>query len=251
MNLFRPAPRYEDGDRLQIAGAIVRLRVDGRSKRVSLRLDQRAGEIIATAPTARMLGQAIAFAEERAAWMAERLEKRPDPIAFAPGMEITVAGAPCRLETGGVRGRLYPASETAPMRITAAEGARYGATVIRLLKTEARRVLTERTAHHAEGLDQPCPVVTIGDPRARWGSCSTARKGGFGGQARVGRIRYSWRLVLAPWDVMDYVAAHECAHLIEANHGPDFWALVDQRTPHVKTSRKWLKDHGAVLHAYQ
>jgi predicted metal-dependent hydrolase len=250
MSLLRPQPRFAHGDRFQLDGTIIRLRVDARARRVSLRIDQRAGEVIATAPNARRLAEAVDFAKSRAVWIAGQMVRLPEPTSLAPGQTIEVMGRPCRLEAAPGRGKLLWATETQPMRIVAPDGERFAATVLRLLKAEARRVLTERTRLHAEAIGQPCPTIMINDPKARWGSCTPARRGGLLNAPRVGRIRYSWRLVLAPYDVLDYVAAHECAHLIEANHGPKFWALVETRVPHWKPHRKWLRDRGADLHAF-
>jgi predicted metal-dependent hydrolase len=105
-------------------------------------------------------------------------------------------------------------------------------------------VLSARTAHYAERLGAPTPLVAIMDAKARWGSCRPGRRGG------AASIRYSWRLALAPFEVADYVAAHECAHLMELNHGPRFWghvqALVGDPRPH----RAWLRAEGARLHAF-
>ena len=250
MSLFRTAPKLQHGDHFILDGATVRLRVDGRARRVSLRIDQTAGEVIATAPNTRRLSEAVDFARSRAVWIAGQMVRLPERMTLLPGQTIEVMGAPCRLEAGPGRGKLVWATETAPMRIIAPEGERFAATVLRLLKVEAKRVLSERTAVHAEALGQPAPAIMINDPKGRWGSCTPARRGLLGGQSRVGRIRYSWRLVLAPFEVLDYVAAHECAHLIEANHGPQFWALVETRIPNMKPHRKWLRDRGAQLHAF-
>jgi predicted metal-dependent hydrolase len=88
------------------------------------------------------------------------------------------------------------------------------------------------------------PKVAVADAKGRWGSCRAGRLG------QPGSIRYSWRLALAPFAVADYVAAHECAHLLELNHGPRFWAhvraLVGEAAPH----RAWLRAEGARLHAF-
>ena len=250
MSLFRPAPRYAHGDRFEMDGAVGRLRVDARARRVSLRIDQGAGEVVATAPNVRRLGEAVDFAKSRAVWIAGQMVRLPVSSSLLPGQTIEVLGAPCRLEAAPGRGKLLLARDEAPMRIIAPEGERFTPTVLRLLKAEARRVLAERTAVHAQALGQPQPAIMINDPKGRWGSCTPARKAGFASAARVGRIRYSWRLILAPFEVLDYVAAHECAHLIEANHGPKFWALVETRVPNMKPHRKWLRDRGAALHAF-
>jgi predicted metal-dependent hydrolase len=92
--------------------------------------------------------------------------------------------------------------------------------------------------------------VAVADAKGRWGSCRPARPSGRGRTGDTGSIRYSWRLVLAPFEVADYVAAHECAHLLEANHGPRFWAHVRALNGPEKAPRAWLRQHGARLHAF-
>jgi predicted metal-dependent hydrolase len=243
MSLFS-AQRYAHGDRLQVAGAAVRLRVDGRARRVSLRLDAGRREFIATAPTPRRLAEAVAFAHQRADWIAGLIGELPQVSVLAPGRSIEVLGLSLRLETGAGRARIEAD------RIVAPEGARFAPAVLRLLKAEAKRVLDERTAHHAEALRQPMPVVGVADPKSRWGSCRQPPKRGPHAKVEVGRIRYSWRLVLAPFEVLDYVAAHECAHLVEANHGPKFWALVRGLVGDEKRHRAWLRANANRLHAF-
>ena len=254
MNLFSPSKRkaatYAHGDLLNLDGHGVRLRVDGRATRVSLRIDQTKREVIATAPSPRGLAEAVAFAEARAVWIAGQMVRLPKPSTLQPGSMIEVLGEPCRLEAGKGRGRLIEATEAAPMQIIAPEGERFTATALRLLKVEAKIRLGEATAIHAKTLGQPLPVVSLNDPRGRWGSCTPARRTGFASAAEVGRIRYSWRLILATPAVLDYVAAHECAHLVEANHGPRFWALVHELVGDHRKHRQWLKAHGPRLHAF-
>jgi hypothetical protein len=159
-------------------------------------------------------------------------------------MTIEVMGLPCRLEAGPGRGRYQAGLIVAPA------GARFAATVVRLLKAEARRVLVERTAEYAAALGQPLPVVGIADPKSRWGSCRQPPKRGPHAKVEVGRIRYSWRLVLAPFEVLDYVAAHECAHLIEANHGPKFWGACRSLVGDERRHRAWLRANANRLHAF-
>lgn len=246
MSLFARAQRYAHGDRLTVAGAYVRLRVDGRARRVSLRLDAANREVIATAPTARRLAEAVDFAHQRTAWIETVLGKLPQAMALEPGALIELLGRPCLLDAAGGRARLEP-GET--LRLVAPAGARFGASALRVLKAESRRVLTERTAHYAARLGQPMPVVTVADPRSRWGSCRQPPRRGPAAAVQVGRIRYSWRLLLCPQPVLDYVVAHECAHLIEANHGPNFWALVRELVGDERPHRNWLRTHANRLHA--
>jgi predicted metal-dependent hydrolase len=236
---------FADGDRLSVAGAVVTLKVHRRARRVSLRLDRARGEIVATAPTAKRLGEAAAFARERAVWIAERIAELPQASPIQPGMTLQVFGEPVRLEAGAARARWLAASEHYPARITAmGEGEGYARAVMLVLKRRALEVLTERTAHYAACLGAPMPKVAVADAKGRWGSCRAGRLG------QPGSIRYSWRLALAPFAVADYVAAHECAHLLELNHGPRFWAhvraLVGEAAPH----RAWLRAEGARLHAF-
>jgi predicted metal-dependent hydrolase len=236
---------FTDGDRLEVAGAIVTLKVNRRARRVSLRLDRTRREIVATAPSARRLSEAAAFARERARWIAERIAELPEAQPIHPDMTLTVFGEPVRLERGTGRARWHPATADTPARITAmGEGEGYARAITLILKRRAAAVLGERTETYAAMLGVPAPTVTIADARGRWGSC---RPGVRGGPAA---IRYSWRLALAPWEVADYVAAHECAHLRELNHGPRFWSHVRDLIGDERPHRAWLRAEGVKLHAF-
>jgi predicted metal-dependent hydrolase len=250
MALFR-LQRYADGDQIEVAGTRVRLRVSGRARRVSLRLDTTRGEVIATAPTPRRLNEAAAFAVERTDWIAAQMARLPDAVSLRPGVVIEVLGRPVRLEAGTGRARWRPSGpEGIAVLTVSGEGEGFTRAVVRALKAEARRVLTERTEVHARAVARPMPAVAIMDAKARWGSCKPPRRAGFGVSAEVGRIRYSWRLILAPDRVLDYVAAHECAHLVEANHSPKFWAVVKALIGDHRPHRDWLRAHGPRLHAF-
>lgn len=251
MNFFaspRPAAhRPQDGDLIEVAGVAVRLRVDGRAKRVSLRLDAARRQVVATAPSPRRLAEATAFAHQRTDWIAGLIAGLPPITALEPGSSVEVLGLTCRLEAAAGRARLVRGDA---LVLQAPAGERFKASVLRVLKAEARRVLSERTEVYALAIDRPLPVVSIMDAKGRWGSCTQPRRRGFGATGTVGRIRYSWRLVLAPFEVMDYVAAHECAHLAEANHGPRFWAIVRDLVGDERPHRKWLRANSARLQAF-
>jgi predicted metal-dependent hydrolase len=246
MHLFRTAPRLAPGDLIEVAGRPVRLTVHARARRVSIRLDAVRREIVAVAPSQARLREAADFARSRADWIAARLDDLPAPSPFAPGAVLTLSGRPCRLERAAMRitPRHVAEGPDEPARILASgEGAAFARAVTRALKARALTVLEERTARYAARMGRPMPSVTVMDARARWGSCrpATARD--------EARIRYVWRLILAPDFVLDYVAAHECAHLDEPNHGPRFWALVNRLYGDHRPARVWLKAHGAALHA--
>ena len=243
MSLFgRP---FADGDRLEVAGAVVRLKVHSRARRVSLRLDRTRREVVATAPSPRRLAEAAAFARDRAEWILARLAELPRAESISPGVTIDLFGAPCRLEAASHPARFLPASPDVPARIAArGEGEAYARAVVRTIRRQALVVLTERTAHHCERLGVKLPSVTIMDAKGRWGSCRPALPN------KPAAIRYSWRLALAPFEVADYVVAHECAHLLELNHGPRFWAHVKALVGDERPHRAWLRAEGARLHAF-
>ena len=253
MGLFS-TPKLASGDLIEVAGAPVRLKVNARARRVSLRVDAtRKREVVATAPPP-------------AAWA----RPSPSPASAPPGSPSN--WAPCRAseplslatwwrcsgELGPSAGagphagwrpgfaRRYAAGP--PVLAAFGEGDAFGRAAVRLLRRQALEVLSR--AHSAttpRRWADRSHRSSVGDARARWGSCRPPRTGA---RADAGSIRYSWRLVLAPYWVADYVAAHECAHLVEANHGPRFWALVHEIYGSEKTARDWLKRHGARLHGF-
>jgi predicted metal-dependent hydrolase len=160
-------------------------------------------------------------------------------------MTITVFGEPVVLDQGPGRAKWVAAEEGQPARIVAmGEGEGYARAVILMLKKRAMAVFSERTEVYAAMLGAPTPKVTIMDAKGRWGSCRPGARGG------PGSIRYSWRLALAPFSVAEYVAAHECAHLLELNHGPRFWGHVKALVGDQKVHRAWLRAQGAQLHAF-
>jgi predicted metal-dependent hydrolase len=243
---LKRAPKLAPGDLIEVAGRPVRLAVHAKARRVSLRLDTARREVVATAPNARRLAEAAAFAQSRREWIAARLDGLPQPLGFVPGATVPLLGEDCRLERAAmrIRPRIIPARDGEGPRLLAhGEGEAYGRAVERALRAHALEHLTERTAAHAAALGQPMPSIAVMDARARWGSCRAGPKGA------AGQIRYNWRLVLCPPEVADYVAAHECGHLLEANHGPRFWAVVRGLYGETGPAQAWLKANGARLHA--
>ena len=243
MSLFRP--RYVDGQAIDVGGLVVRLKVSGRARRITLKVDRVRREAVAVAPSARHLADAAAFARSRQAWLADRLAEIPCPeTALAAGDRLTVFGVPWGLRPDGRRPRLVdiPGEPHAWLSGCGA-GAVDPQLVVRAIRREAADVFEERTAFHCAALGAAPPPISLIDARTRWGSCTPAQAG------RPASIRLSWRLALAPFAVADYVVAHECAHLLEANHGPRFWAHVRSLVGEAKPHRAWLRAKGAELHA--
>jgi len=238
MNLFRP--RLSDGDVLDLGGVRVRLKVNRRARRISLRIDAAKGEAVAVSPSQRRLSEAASFAKERAGWAAERLAAHPQKKPFAPNTWAPLRGTPTLLvQVPNASAARLVVDDGETVVVSGGEGEAFARRVENLFRREALKELTERTAHHARALGLKVPKTAIGDPRSRWGSCSPHR----------GSIRYSWRLILAPTSVLDYVAAHEVAHLVHADHSPRFWAVVKELAGPRLEGRAWLKANGSELHA--
>jgi hypothetical protein len=200
---------------------------------------------VAIAPSARRLAEAAAFAHDRADWIAARLQELPTPQALEPGQRIELFGEACSLEAGSGRARWVAPEGPVPARILAGgQGDVFSMGVVRIVKRQALARLAELTEVHSGALGRPMPSVAVMDAKARWGSCKVDLRGG------PAAIRYSWRLALAPLAVADYVAAHECAHLLEQNHGPRFWAHVRSLVGDERPHRAWLRAHGGRLQAF-
>lgn len=235
---------YRNGQRLPLdesgagSGPVLRLSVNPRARRLSVRIDARAGEAVVIAPTERGLTQAVAFARTKAVWISERLAVRPRSQPLEPGQVISLRGKPVRLEAVPGAGAARLVEEGTVIR-SGGEGEAYARRVENLLKREARETLQERTDHHLHALGQKPVTMSIGDTRSRWGSCSPHNR----------TIRYSWRVIMAPSPVIDYLAAHEVAHLVHADHSPAYWSVVERLIGDHRPWRKWLRDYGAALHA--
>ena len=244
MGLGRRTP-FADGQRLEVAGHPVRLKVSARARQISLRVDRVNREVTAVAPTARRLADAADFAHERRAWIIAQMAALPSSESLRVGDEIDLFGRPCRLEPGPGRARLIVGLDGGGVRIVGCGREEVDLWMAgRVIRREAERVFAERVAIHCAALGAPVPSVRTADAAGRWGSCTPARI------ERRASIRLSWRLALAPFEVADYVVAHECAHLREANHGPRFWALVRDLVGDPAPHRAWLRAEGPRLHAF-
>ena len=236
---------FQHGQRLRLEGLTrepltLRLSVNRRARRVSIRIDARSGEAVVTAPSERRLKDGVDFARTKAVWIAERLASRPASSPLAPGQTILLHGRTVRLEaTGGAGAARLVETPDGPVILSGGEGEAYARRVENLMKRLAREALTARTEIHLRALGQKPVKLSIADTRSRWGSCSPHSRS----------IRYSWRVVMAPPPVLDYLAAHEVAHLVHADHSPAYWSVVERLVGDHRPHRKWLRDHGASLHA--
>jgi predicted metal-dependent hydrolase len=214
----------------------VRLKVSPRARKLRLSVDPRTRSVLLTVPRRVSRRRALAWAAGHRQWIERALADIPPPRSFAPGESVPVYGEPFLIDWDASR----------PRRI-ALDGGRLvcggppeglDRRILRWLKAEALAVLTRETREFAAKTGARLERVGIGDPVSRWGSCSSK-----------GAIRYSWRLILAPDFVRRATVAHEVAHLVHLNHGPDFHALVAALFgADPRPARAWLKREGAALH---
>jgi predicted metal-dependent hydrolase len=212
------------------------------ARRYSLRVRETSRDVVLTMPTRGSFRQARAFAERNAAWIAARLKRLLPVVPFVDGRVIPVRGVPhCILHRPGARGSVWiePAADGIPLLCVAGGAPHIARRIADFLKREARSALAAASRRHAQALGVRIGVVTVRDTASRWGSCSA-----------TGTLSFSWRLVLAPDYVLDYLAAHEVAHRVELNHSPRFWRVVDRLTTERRRAERWLRFHGNELHRY-
>jgi len=221
---------------LMIGGAPVEVRRSPRAQRMRLRVDPRKRVVLLTIPGRISQRRALAWASEHHEWVARMLAAIPGCEPIVPDARVPFRGEPHRIDWQPGRPRRIVRGDG----LLAAGGPLEGleARVLRWLKGQALETLTEETRTLASRADVMTPRVGVGDPISRWGSCSSS-----------GTIRYSWRLILAPDFVRRATVAHEVAHLVHMNHGPDFHALVAElHGEDPRPARLWLRREGASLH---
>lgn len=204
-----------------------------RAKRLSLRVSRLDGAVKLTVPARGSARAAMDFLHERSDWLKQAVSGIAGPERVGLGTLLPIEGRPLRLVAGyGKRARIEQGELHVPE-------ARPAAAAMAFVKAHARERLAERVAFYADRLGQEAGKLTLRDTRSRWGSCTSR-----------GDLMFNWRLAMAPPEVLDYVAAHEVAHLIEMNHSAAFWAQVARIYPDYEPMRRWLKTEGPALHRF-
>lgn len=241
----RPAagPARPDHCQVTIDGAAVRvvLNWSARASRYTLRVAGSVREPVMTIPARGSLAEAKRFLERHSGWLKARLDALPEAKPLADGGSVPLRGVPHAIRHVGGRGLVHVEGEggdNGATLLVPGDAGHLQRRVIDFLKREARADFEAATARHAAALGVRVKAIRLGDPASRWGSCSTS-----------GTISYSWRVVMAPPSVLDYLVAHEVAHLREMNHSPRFWKLVRALCPGMDAAKAWLARHGAGLHA--
>lgn len=240
MNLFfRAKPKIPASTSIEIDGVPVSIavRVHARAKSYRLSIPS-GGAPVLTLPPHGKWSEAEGFLLRQRNWLAARLPRNQQGVSFADGELVPVRGTNYRIvATGKVRGRVELAEDSGEtVLLVPGEAAHLGRRLTDWLKTQAEIDLIAQTAIHAAQLGVTVKQVKLREQKSRWGSCSSA-----------GNINYNWRLIMAPHFVLDYVAAHEVAHLVEMNHSDAFWATVKRTLPDMDRGRAWLKAHGREL----
>ena len=246
----KPAPLHIDY--LDIGGRQVPVTAqhNPRARRIIVRVDLAAGSVQVTSPSKRSMAKALEFAREQRDWIAERLEHVPPPVPFKDGALVPYRGRehlirhvarPRGLE--GLRGPVWRRSSAETLGLPEICVTGHASFVQRRvtdwLKVQAREQLNDSALAYSQEFEVRPSRITLRDQTSRWGSCSSTRA-----------LSFSWRLIMAPPHVLDYVAAHEVAHLRHMNHGARFWALVRRAIPNYETSKYWLEVNGPSLHRY-
>ena len=223
--------------------APVEVRHHPAAQRMTLRVSHTRRAVIVTLPMQCDLEQAGKFLSRHIDWVNAKLGNVPEPVPFADGATIPLRGLPHTISFLGQsrRGRVVTKEETHTGRKLHVSGDLEHAPrrFHDWLLKEARSDLDARVQHHARYLGLRPRGITVRDQVSRWGSCST-----------TGMLSFSWRLVLAPPLILDYVAAHEVAHLAEMNHGARFWDLVRETMPRMDEAKRWLQIYGMDLHRF-
>ncbi len=220
----------------------VRVRRHRQARRYTLRINAASREVVLTMPLRGSLREAKEFAQKHGGWIAARMARLPEAAPFADGTILPLRGVPHTItHRKDARGTVWTetAEDGTHLLCVAGQTPHMARRVGDYLKVEAKKALEAASRRYAEQLGVKITRLSVRDQSSRWGSCSTN-----------GALSYSWRLILAPPYVLDYLAAHEVAHLVEMNHSPKFWRVVERLYPDLERAKAWIDRSGNDLHRY-
>ena len=218
----------------------VRIRRSSAARCMILRFSKATREASLTLPSSVPLDYGRAFIRKQAGWLAKKQKETPARIYFEEGIIIPIRGIDHRLLRKDGRGITHIEQDTdIPALIAHCAPEHFARRITTYLKQEALRDLQQAVFRFSAQIDKKVMRITLRDTRSRWGSCSSS-----------GSLNFSWRLIFAPSFVLEYLAAHEVAHLKEMNHSRNFWALTYQLFPETDKAETWLKKAGYTLHLY-
>lgn len=229
----KPLILGQDDDAVEIFA-----RKSKRARKVSIKISKSKGvELII--PTRVSTKKALQFLYSKESWVLEKAREihKAKKVVFIEGANVPIGGKMHLIvHSGSLRGVTHiengriivsGPTESIPRKVKS------------FLKELAKKEITARVEIEALKLGVKYNKITIRDMETRWGSCSGKKN-----------LNFSWRLILAPREILEYIATHEVAHLREMNHSRKFWDIVEKLNPQHLNARKWLKEHGAMLHMY-
>lgn len=223
---------------VEVAGRLLPLviRRNAQARRMTMRLAPDGSEVRVTLPTWGRSAEALAFARQRAGWLAGQLAAVPEPVEMGDGAQLCFLGERLVVRHDPARPRKVALGEGELLVGGPAQSLR--TRLKRWLEGEAKRLLAEDLSYYCLRARQPQQRLMLSSARRRWGSC-----------ARDGTIRINWRLVMAPSFVRRSVVAHEVAHLVHFDHSPAFHAMLDELYEHdIQAANRWLKQEGKNLY---
>jgi predicted metal-dependent hydrolase len=233
------APKPLEPSRIAIGDEVldVVFRRHAQARRLVLRLNATGTGVLVTVPHGVSRVKALEFTQRSRGWIEERVRSRGGLIHLQPGNVLPLRGEEYEIRHMESRRGVVRADPMRRVIEVPGEPLHMRRRLLDFLKASAREDLTRASAHYAALMDVSYRRITIRDQRSRWGSCSAS-----------GDLSYSWRLILAPAYVLDYVAAHEVAHLRQLNHSPRFWRLVLTHCKDAARAKNWLRSHGQAVH---
>jgi predicted metal-dependent hydrolase len=227
---------------MTIAGRTLPLRIvqNWRSTRLTLRIDIGGRGIRVTTPPGISQREVDRFIDRHIGWLESLLAKYPEKPVVRPGAKMPLRGVPHLIvHEQALRGSVQvDVAEGAPILRVQGDARHLPRRLSDFLKREAKRDIEALVAKHTATIGRKAKSIRFKDTSSRWGSCTAD-----------GSLSFSWRIMMAPPAVIDYLVAHEVAHLREMNHGPDFWALCKALCPDTERCKAWLKKNGPALQA--
>lgn len=230
--ILKPEPHFN------IDGMNYRLRINRSANAKRMKLQVKATrDVVLVLPKRMPLKAGYIFVRDEYPWICEQVGNLEDPVSFHPGNSIPIFGTPHEIvHVPKIRGYVWREEQ----QILVAGGLEH---VPRRVKDwasrEIKKEIGEKAINYGQMLGVPIRKITIRDQKSRWGSCSSA-----------GNLNFSWRLIMMPARVVDYIVAHEVTHLVHMNHSAEFWDLLRTICPEMQDSKRWLKENGTSLHKY-
>ncbi|UCI19759.1 M48 family metallopeptidase [Mesorhizobium sp. B2-1-8] len=241
-NLTKPKPTPAVEREYCVAGRTLPLKIveSARAKRLTLRIDSGGQGLRITVPPGLRRGEVDRFLDRHQDWLEQRLAKVPTRPQVRPGIKIPVRGVAHRIvHEPSKRGTVtISRDERGPLLIVHGERIHLPRRIADFLKREAKKEIEKLVVRHTEALGKRAKAIRYKDTSSRWGSCTSE-----------GNLSFSWRIMMAPQPVINYLVAHEVAHLKEMNHGPKFWKLCEKLCPDTDRCKDWLKRNGGALQA--